>query len=46
MYNSTKLLQRSEIYLIKKSKEPDHLIQLLKKNRKIDSTENQSTQSH
>jgi hypothetical protein len=31
MYSSTKLLQRSEIYLVKKSKEPDHLLTLLSK---------------
>lgn len=33
MYSSTKLLQRSEIYLVKKSKEPDHLLTLLSKHR-------------
>ena len=33
MYSSTKLLQRSDIYLVKKSKQPDHLLSLLIKQR-------------
>ena len=33
MYASTKLLQRSDIYLLKKSKQPDHLLTLLGKQR-------------
>lgn len=33
MYSSTKLLQRSDIYLLKKSKQPDHLLTLLGKQR-------------
>ena len=31
MYSSTKLLQRSDIYLVKKSKQPDHLLNLISK---------------
>lgn len=33
MYSSTKLLQRSDIYLMKKSKQPDHLLNLISKQR-------------
>jgi hypothetical protein len=33
MYSSTRLLQRSDIYLMKKSKQPDHLLALLGKQR-------------
>jgi hypothetical protein len=33
MYSSTKLLQRSDIYLVKKSKQPDHLLNLISKHR-------------
>lgn len=33
MYSSTKLLQRSDIYLVKKSKQPDHLLNLIGKQR-------------
>jgi hypothetical protein len=39
MSNRTKLLQRSDIYLVKQCKQPDHLLALLRKFKKTEDSE-------
>lgn len=40
MYTNTKLLQKSDIYLVKKGKEPDHLLNLVQRLKKTEESEN------